>query len=149
MVSQQRPGTKVNLDVYRDGKSMALPVTLEGLEARNNQPAERGQTHGKARWGLGLMEVNPDIRQQLELPSNVQGVAVTNVQPGSPADNAGISQGDVIEQINRHDVKTAADVQRELNNVAQGQDALVLVYSKGGSAFVVMHASEGQSAQLE
>ncbi|HLW51599.1 MAG TPA: Do family serine endopeptidase [Candidatus Angelobacter sp.] len=149
MISLDRPGTKVDLDVYRDGKSMTVPVTLEAMNARSESSSQSGQTHGKARWGLGLMEVSPGVRQQLELPGNVQGVAVANVQPGSPADNAGISQGDVIEQVNRHDVKTPADVQRELNNVPAGQDALVLVWSRGGSAFVVMHAAEGQSAQVE
>src|SRR5579864_4582561 len=149
MISLDRPGTKVDLDVYRDGKSMTVPVTLEAMNARSESSSQSGQTHGKARWGLGLMEVSPGVRQQLELPGNVQGVAVANVQPGSPADNAGISQGDVIEQVNRHDVKTPADVQRELNNVPAGQDALVLIWSRGGSAFVVMHQSEGQSAQLD
>jgi serine protease Do len=148
-VSQQRPGTKIEMEINRDGKSMSVPVTLEALDARNGEHAQSGETHGKARWGLGLMEINPDVRQQLQLPANVNGVAVANVQPGSPADNAGISQGDVIEQVNRHDVKTPADVQRELNNVAKDQDALVLIWSRGGSAFLVMHASEGQSAELQ
>jgi serine protease Do len=149
MISQQRPGTKVDLDLFRDGKSMTVPVTLEALNAKNDESSESGHTHGKARWGLGLMQITPDIRQQLDLPQNVQGVAVANVEPGSPADNSGISQGDVIEQVNRHEVKTPADVQRELSGVAAGQDALVLIWSRGGSAFVVMHASEGQSAHLE
>ena len=148
MVSQQRPGTKVDMEVYRDGKSMTVPVTLESLDAKK-ETAQSGQPHGKARWGLGLQEMSPDIRQQLDLPSNITGVAVANVQPGSPADNAGISQGDVIQSINRHEVKTPADVQRELNSVKEGEDALVLIWSRGGSAFLVMHASEGQSAQLQ
>jgi serine protease Do len=149
IISQQRPGTKVNLALLRDGKSLTAPVTLEALNSRGGEMAKSGSEHGKARWGLGLMEVTPEMRDELRLPGNVHGVAVGNVQPGSPADNAGISRGDVILQVNRHDVQSVADVQHELGSVPQGQDALVLVWSGGGSAFVVMHASEGEPSQGE
>ena len=92
------------------------------------------------------MEVTPDVRDQLHLPGNTKGVLVANVQPGSPADNAGLSRGDVILEVNRHSVQSVADVQQQLGSVPQGQDALVLVWSNGGSSFVVMHASEGQQS---
>jgi serine protease Do len=144
IISQQRPGTKVDLDVLRDGKSMTVPVTLESLNAKSTETASKGTEHGKARWGLGLMEMSPDVRDQLRLPADVKGVVVTNVQPGSPADNAGISRGDVILEVNRNAVQSIADVQQQLNGVPQGQDALVLVWTNGGSTFLVMHASEGQ-----
>jgi len=144
IVSQQRPGTKVDLEVLRDGKSMTVPVTLESLDAKKSESASKGTEHGKARWGLGLMEMAPDVHDQLRLPANVKGVVVTNVQPGSPADNAGISRGDVILEVNRHTVQSVGDVQQQLNSVPQGQDALVLIWTGGGSNFLVMHASEGQ-----
>ena len=72
----------------------------------------------------------------------MKGVVVTNVQPGSPADNAGISRGDVILEVNRHQVQSADDVKRELGNVPSGKDAMVLIWSNGGSSFRVMHATE-------
>jgi serine protease Do len=74
-------------------------------------------------------------------------VVVTNVQPGSPADNAGISRGDVIAEVNRKSVQSVSDVQRELGGVAAGQDALVLIWSRGGSSFVVLHSAQGQPAE--
>lgn len=147
IISQQRPGMKVNMEVMRDGKKMTVPVTLEELNARSSDARKPGQEHGKARWGLGLMDVTPDMRDQLQLPGNVRGAIVSNVQPGSPADNAGISRGDVIVEVNRHNMQSAKDVQTELGSVAEGKDALVLVWSKGGSTFVVMHAAEAQQQQ--
>jgi len=74
-------------------------------------------------------------------------VVVNNVQPGSPADNAGISRGDVILEVNRKQVASVADVQRELSNVPQDKDAMVLIWSNGGSSFRVMHAAEPGSDQ--
>jgi serine protease Do len=64
------------------------------------------------------------------------------VQPGSPADNAGLQQGDVILEVNRHKVQNATDVQRELASVPKGQDALLLVWANGGNAFIVLHSPE-------
>jgi serine protease Do len=148
VISQQRPGTKVELELMRDGKSMTVPVILEELNARNTEGTRTGSEHGKARWGLGLSEMTPDVRDELHLPANIKGVLVGNVQPGSPADNAGISRGDVILEVNRHGVESAADVQQQLGSVPQGQDALVLVWTNGGSSFVVMHAAEAQQSGL-
>jgi len=147
VISQQRPGTKVDLEVVRDGKNLTVPVTLEELDSRRGDSTKPGQEYGKARWGLGLMDMTPDMRDQLRLPGNVHGAVIANVQPGSPADNAGVSKGDVIVQVNRRNVQDANDVRRELGSVAQGQDALLLVYTRGGSSFVVMHSAEGSQAE--
>src|SRR5215813_10296287 len=53
IISQQRPGTKVELGLVRDGKSMKVPVTLEALEPRHDAVRNVSE-HGKAKWGLGL-----------------------------------------------------------------------------------------------
>jgi serine protease Do len=79
----------------------------------------------------------------LQLPSNVHGVVIEQVRPGSSADNAGLQQGDVILEVNRHKVQSPADVQQELSKVAEGQDALLLVWSNGGNTFRVLHYPEG------
>jgi serine protease Do len=149
MITQQTPGTRVELEVRRDGKTMTVPVTLEEIDGRRNEAGKSQPEHGKARWGLGFAELTPDIQEQLQLPGNVQGVVVTEVQPGSPADNAGISRGDVIEQVNRHDVKSGADLKQQLSSVPPGEDALVLIWSGGGSNFLVMHAAASQSSPGE
>jgi serine protease Do len=142
-ISTQRPGSKVNLVVMREGKSLSLPVTLESINKKSDETASNpGEAHGKARWGVALENLNADLREQLQLPSEVKGVVVTNVQPGSPADNAGISRGDVILEVNRHQVQSAEDVKRELGSVPAGKDAMVLIWSNGGSSFRVMHATE-------
>jgi len=146
-ISAQRPGNKVNLAVIRDGKNLNLPVTLESINKKSDETASNsGEAHGKARWGVALQNLSADLRDQLQLPSDVKGVVVTNVQPGSPADNAGISRGDVILEVNRKPVQSPDDVKRELGSVPAGKDAMVLVWANGGSSFRVMHAAEPGSA---
>lgn len=139
MISQERPGSKVNLEVMRDGKTMTIPVTVDAAHGRDSDSSATSTTgHGKAHWGIGLQNVTPEMREQLQLPGEVHGVVITGVQPGSSADNAGLAPGDVIVEVNRHKVENSADVKRELDNAASGQDALVLVWSNGGSSFRVL-----------
>lgn len=142
-ISQQKPGTKDELTVLRNGKAETMPVTLEPLKASAEQTGASAQGQSKMRWGMGLGELTPDVRDQLQLPSNVHGVVIEQVRPGSSADNAGLQQGDVILEVNRHKVSTPADVQQELSKVSPGQDALLLVYSNGGNIFRVLHYPEG------
>ncbi len=140
-VGQKRPGDTIQLEVMRDGKTTTIPVTLEAMGASAAGAGANGE-HGKGRWGLSLGDLNQSDHDQLQLPSDVHGAAVEEVQPGSPADNAGLQRGDIITEVNRHSVQSAADVAHALANVAKGQDALVLVWSNGGSTFRVLHSAE-------
>ena len=144
VVGEKTPGTKIDLTVLRNGKTMTVPVTLEALGSHSgegNGSSSNGQ--GKMRWGLGLENLTPDLQEQLQAPHDIHGAVIEQVQPGSPADNAGLQQGDIILEVNRHKVQNASDVQQALSNVAKGQDALLLVWSNGGNTFRVLHAPEG------
>jgi serine protease Do len=143
-VGQKRPGSIIKLSILREGKSMTVPVTLEAMGARDksdNEVSDAG--HGKPRWGIGLADLDGNVRGQIQVPSDVHGAIVEQVQPGSSADDAGLQRGDVIVQVNRKDVQSAADVRQALESVPKGQDALLLVWSNGGSTFRVLHAPEG------
>jgi serine protease Do len=142
LVGQKRPGTKANLQVFRDGKTMNVPVTLEEMGSRDEERAASGREQGKGRWGIGLSDLTPDARQQLQLPRDVRGALVARVQPGSAADNAGIAQGDIILEVNRQQTGSAADVKQALGKIPNGEDALLLVHSNGGNSFRVLHSAE-------
>jgi serine protease Do len=146
IVGQKRPGDTIHLGVVRDSKSTSIPVTLEAQGGGKGTESAAAE-HGKGRWGLRLADLNPDVRNELQAQAQAQspvhGAIVEDVLPGSPADNAGLQRGDVIMEVNRHSVKSAADVAQVLSNVPNGQDALVLVWSNGGSTFRVLHSSQG------
>jgi len=143
-VGQKRPGTTIKLDVMRDGKAATVPVTLEAMGSRDKEGVETSEAdHGKMHWGVGLSDLTPDVRQQLQAPSEIHGAVIEQVQPGSSADNAGLQRGDVIVQVNRRDVQSASDVKQALASVPKGKDALLLIWSNGGNTFRVLHAPEG------
>ncbi len=142
-VGQKEPGSSIKLGVLRDGKNINVPVTLEEMGSRDHDGKEVGSnSNGKPRWGLGLTDMTPELREQLQASSDVHGAVVEQVQPGSAADNAGLQRGDVIVEVDRHPVQNAADVQKALSAVPKGQDALLLVWSNGGSTFRVLHSTE-------
>src|SRR6266446_1628770 len=151
-VGQKRPGATIHLLVMRDSKPTSIALKLEALGGGRGTETAGGE-HGKGRWGVSLGDLTPDVRNELQGQgqeqgqgqgqSPVHGAVVEDVQPGSPADNAGLQRGDVIMEVNRHSVKSASEVAQALSGVPSGQDALVLVWSNGGSTFRVLHPSQG------
>jgi serine protease Do len=140
-VGQKQPGSSIKLEMLRDGKTVNVPVTLEEMGSRDHDGKELGDNgHAKPRWGLGLTDMTPDLREQLQVSGDVRGAVIEQVQPGSSADNAGLQRGDVIVEVNRKPVQNADDVRNALSAIAKGQDALLLVWSSGGTTFRVLHA---------
>ena len=142
-VGQKRPGTTIRLSVLRDGKSMTVPVTVEAMRDRESGSERESAAKGKPRWGLALDDLTPDVRQQIGAATNVRGAVVDRVVPGSAADNAGLQQGDIILEVNRQPVQSAADAREDLARIPQGEDALLLVWSQGGNTFRVLHPTAG------
>jgi len=139
-VGQQQPGTTIHLEISRNGKPLSIPVTLEGMNGSSaEEVADNG--NGKGRWGLGLADLTPDVRQQIQAPQSVEGAVVENVRSGSAADDAGLQQGDVIVSVNRKPTHNAAEAADALRSVPAGQDALLLVWSQGGDTFRVLHST--------
>ncbi|HEX4067510.1 MAG TPA: Do family serine endopeptidase [Acidobacteriaceae bacterium] len=140
--SQKQPGDTVHLEVVRNGDRMNVPVTLGSFNhGQVEEVAQNG--NGKGRWGLGLADLSPDVRRQVQAPASVHGAVVESVRSGSPADNAEIQRGDIIISVNRKPTPDAAAVAQQLSSVPAGQDALVLVWANGGDTFLVLHPNEG------
>ena len=142
-VGEKRPGTKVTLQVMRDGKSVSVPLTLEELGGDRSEKLSAENNADKPRWGLGIADITPNLRQQLRAPEDLHGAVIQRVLPGSPSDDAGLQPGQVIMGVNRHETKNASDVQKALASVPKGQDALVLIWANGGSTFRVLHSQQG------
>src|SRR5664279_4378780 len=108
-VGQQRPGTKVSLEVMRDGKSVNVPVTLEEMGSRDSKDKlASNRDNGKPRWGDGISDLTPDVREQLQAPKDLQGAVIQRIQPGSPAEEAGLQPGEVIISVNRRPTQSAS-----------------------------------------
>jgi serine protease Do len=136
-VGAMTPGTTVHLKVNRNGQVRDVSLTLgEMPEGKNgNKTPETGESSPMK--GVQVDQLTPDIRQQLGLNSDVKGVVVTEVPPGSPAEDAGLQRGDVIEQVDRQPVNSVSDYERLIRPA--GNKTMVLLVNRGGNTtFVVV-----------
>jgi Do/DeqQ family serine protease len=144
-VAGSTPGTEIKLTVLRDGKQTDLTATLdefkgdEGETKRGGDNNEDGPTPQKegGKLGLSLEPVTPQTAKQLGLDGAGEGVVVTEVDESGPAAEAGISRGDVIVEINRKAVSSAADVRAALEGVS-GKPILLLVNRRGQTSYLTV-----------
>jgi serine protease Do len=145
-VSEMAPGNSIELSILRDGKPQTLKVSIGEFHkdtevAGNSNPGDN--QHG--RLGLAVANLTPDLRSQLNIPSQVNGAAVESVRPASPADDAGLAPGDVILEVNRHLVESADNFVNQVHSVPTGKDILLLVWSHGGTTYRVVHPDQGNT----
>ncbi len=145
-VSQTEPGTTVNLEVSRDGKTQTIPVTLGQYpeeNANNTTPSQQNEGTPGGLKGVQVQALTPDLSQQLQLPSGVHGVVITSVDPDSAAAAANLDKGDVIEEVN-HKPVTSIDSYRQAIASAGNQPVLLLVFDsqRGGPLYVVVQPQQ-------
>src|SRR5262249_6495739 len=87
------------------------------------------------------------VRRQLNLPEDVEGLVVTDVEEGSAAERAGLQLGDVIEEVNRKAVRSLRDATSTLRNQDQNGSVLLRVWSDGATHYIVLDnaASSGSN----
>ncbi len=143
-VSEIAPGTAIRLGILRNGSPQTVDVKV-GEYHKNTEVASNGDAAGpqKGKLGLAVDELTPDVRQQLHIPSQVHGVAVESVRPASPAEDAGLTPGDVILEVNRKPVTSPEQFVNEAHANPAGKDLLLLVWSKGSATYRVVHTDGG------
>ncbi|MDQ6760846.1 MAG: DegQ family serine endoprotease [Acidobacteriota bacterium] len=141
-VAGMAPGTNVNLKVFRSGAYKDVGLTLAELKAStaangDSGPNVPGGGEKGAMQGVSVQALNSDIRQQLQIPEGTKGVIITDLEDDSPAAQAGLRQGDVIEQVNRKPVTTVQQFNAAVKQ-GNGDTTLLLVKRGQGTQFVVI-----------
>ena len=136
LVAQTPVGQQVTVIILRDGVERELFLTVGKLSSGTAKTEEsRSPAHGKL--GLLLQDVNPQMAGQRGLTAN-HGVVVVGVQPGSPADRAGIHKGDVILEVNHQPVNSVTEVKGAITKANDEGTLLLLVKRDRGSFFIAL-----------
>ncbi len=142
------PGTKVDLGIVREGEEKTLTVTTAERPAHASRshrggpaPEELARHDEGVLNGVTVDDLRPQNRAQLNLPARLKGALITEVEPDSAAARAGLRPGDVILEINRQPVDSAAAAV-ELSAKAEGRKTLLRLFSRGSTLFVVVDESE-------
>jgi serine protease Do len=155
LVADTPPGDNVPVIVMRDGKRLTLSIKVGLLKdeqpvkastkGSDEQPAAPAPDAAEA-FGLSLSALSDDLRQQFAIDAKVEGVIVTDVDPGSQADDKGLKPGEVIVQVSQTDVKEPAEVSKRIDALkAEGRKSVMLLVSGAGGKlrFVSLRFDDG------
>ena len=94
-VSEDIPGTKVDLGILRDGNRQTVNLTVGEYSAKGTEVAanDGDGTPQSGKLGLAVSNLTPEVRQELRVPEDVHGVAVETVRPASPGGGCWVDPG--------------------------------------------------------
>jgi serine protease Do len=144
-ISGTAAGKTVNLAVVREKTRVTVPVKLAAMPgnedmAKNNQSATPDSSPESNAFGLTVEALNKETSRKYGLDETL-GILVTGVEDGSPADDTGIQEGDIITEVNRKPVLTLRQFREALKAGDPKVGELINLVSKGARKLVVLHDS--------
>jgi S1-C subfamily serine protease len=97
-------------------------------------PPEKSTVFG----AVVVADVTDDLRTALNLPKEIQGAAIVELDSASPAAQAGLREGDVNQEVNKQPVKNAKDLVALSKKLKPNEKILMRVYSQGRSGYVAL-----------
>jgi serine protease Do len=140
-VADTAPGTKATAKVLRDGHEKNIEITLQELPDKSVAQVTPESADTETLKGVAVSDADAAARKQLGLPEDIKGAVVSQIEPASAAYEAGLREGDVIQEINRHPVTYTADAIK-LSQSSTDKTTLLRVWSKGGSHYLVVDESK-------
>lgn len=159
------PGTTVPVEVLRDGQRLRLNITVgrrpseEQLAANASGEPGRGNSDGipggneegsrpeqSAAIGLATAPLTADIARSLGIDAGTAGVVVVGVDPSSDAASKGLQRGDIIQSVNRQNVRTPAEINTLVQRARAAGREQVLLYvqrPRGGGGFIAVDIQQG------
>ena len=144
-VAETPPGSAIPVQVDRNGQVMSLNVTLKELNsdalAKNEPNVSRGEHD--ALTGVGVTNLDRDARDELKVPNAVRGTLITQVEPSSPAYEAGLRENDVILEVNRQPIQSTEDFTKATTGKGGSGETLVKVWNQNGTHYVAVQEGNG------
>ena len=134
LVASAPVGKTVTVKLFRDGKEVERQAKVGEME-EENASAAKSPTHPSL--GVTVQNLTPQVARELGLKKSA-GVVVTGVEPGSPAAEAMIQVGDVIQAVNRKPVKNVDEFVKIVEKAKDGGSLLLLVQRGANSLFAAV-----------
>ena len=135
LVAKTPVNKKVEVVVIRDGKRKKISTVVGALEEPEvAKAAAEPTTGGASAFGLRVQNLTPELAEQLGLEDGAKGVVVSAVEPGGPAGDAGLRRGDVIVEVDRHEIHDTGTLEKRL---AETDNRALLLVRRGDSQLYV------------
>jgi serine protease Do len=142
-VQKKKVGHKLSLTVARPGKTLKVAVQTDELPVQPQTASLTTPRPSKTEraFGLTVQTLSKELAERLSLNTET-GVVVTQVEPGSVAEEKGMQHGDIITEVNRQPVKSAEDFKNAVAKAESGK-GLLLYFKRGDvSSFTVLKESK-------
>lgn len=140
MVAQSKIGLQVEIKILRRDKEiivkpiiMELPADLGDMVPSSLQGMDINEN---ALSGITVMDLNAAIAKQLGIDKDDKGVVIVKVEHGSPAEDAGLRKGDVVQEIDRQRISNLNDFNKAVSKI-KPSDSVLLFINRGGKRFYV------------
>lgn len=130
LVVSTPPGTTVKMEIIRNGKHYTITATIGEL-TQEQKISQRESVLA----GIYVENLTNKLRSELNIPKKINGVVVTSIEPGSPAEGL-LMRGDVIIEINNEKINSVKD----FNKVAEKaqKEAIVWFYREGRVLYITL-----------
>jgi len=141
LVGVSKPGSTAQLKVFRDGKTLTLPVTVGELPADKATLASlttggsSGATHKANALGLAVEDMTGEQRKELGLKDQ-NGVVISRV--GGAAQRTGLQSGDIVLMVGRQPVRSANEFHAAVKDVKPGDSVMLLVKRNEATQFITI-----------
>jgi len=132
------PGSTANLDVLRGGVHHEVTVKMGEFPSTEERASVDKGGSGNTLDGVSVENLTPETARDMKLSPGTKGVVVADVDPSSHAAEAGLREGDVIEQVNRQPVKNVQDFNHAMASAKKDDPTLLLVDRDGNTLYVAV-----------
>ena len=143
LVGSSKPGSTAQLKLFREGKTLTVPVTVGELpQDKATLASLRTGADAKATNPLGVVVEDLTAEQRKQLGLKEQGVVITDVK--GAARRTALQSGDVVLMVGRKSVKSTADFNEALRDVKAGDSVMLLVRRDEATQFVAVPVPKGR-----
>ena len=134
------PGKVTILTIVRAGETRTVDVRVGELPKKlaMNRRSEEGSTghFNNVLKGMRVLDLNSEIRQQLNLGPDVHGIIIQAIQQGSAVEVAGLRRGDIVVEIDRKPVRSVSDFVRIARRIPKDAEVLLTILHDGRHSYV-------------
>jgi len=142
MIGSLKPDSRVNLSVFRDGKTLKLSTVLQKrvderlTRLSKRKPSTAGEGV-KDRLGLTVADITPEVQQEYGIDEK-EGVLVVDIDPKAKNAAGRIQKMDIIREVDRREVASVKEYLKALSAKKKGQTVLLLVIRGSSPLYVAV-----------
>jgi serine protease Do len=132
-IQKKKVGQKVKLNIVREGKPVTIEVTTTAMPDKVEAMKEK---EIEEKLGARIQGWTPQLAARYRISSEIKrGVVIIGVEEGTPADDMGLQEGDVILEINRKKIETVKDFEKTIKDINLEKGIVLRLHRRGNTFY--------------